>query len=189
MCGNGGRCIVAFAASLGIVKDQARFLAIDGLHEAQITERGVKLKMGTPKGFTSLAEGDHWIDTGSPHYVRFQSDSNPAELDVKQTGKSIRNSEPWRAEGTNVNFVWPQGPGHLYVRTYERGVEDETWSCGTGVTAVAEVYSRLENYPSTEVQLDTPGGRLVVHVDQNESPWLEGPTTHVFSGQIPSPLS
>ncbi len=187
MCGNGGRCIVAFAAQLGIIQTSASFLAIDGRHEATLTDRGVKLKMGEPTGFESLPGEDHWIDTGSPHYVKFHRSGNPADLDVVQRGRAIRNSEPWAEQGTNVNFAWPQANGHLYVRTYERGVEDETWSCGTGVTAVAEVYSRIENYPSDEVRLDTPGGSLTVHVTKGQAPWLEGSATHVFSGQIPGP--
>ena len=187
MCGNGGRCIVAFAAQLGLVQDKATFMAIDGLHKAELSEGRVRLKMGIPHGFTALPEGDHWIDTGSPHYVRFLDNGQPEDLDVKDLGRAIRNSEPWAAEGTNVNFVWPQGPNQLYVRTYERGVEDETWSCGTGVTAVAEIYARLNGYPGGKVQLQTPGGDLTVHVDKDKAPWLEGPAVHIYSGQIQGP--
>lgn len=189
MCGNGGRCIVAFAAQLGIVSSHTKFLAIDGPHEATISEQGVRLKMGTPHGFSALPNGNHWIDTGSPHYVQFHSSGNPSEFDVLNLGRSIRNSAPYKEQGTNVNFAWPQDNGHLYVRTYERGVENETWSCGTGVTAVAEVFSRLNGYSSPKVHLETPGGSLVVHVSEGNPPWLEGPATHVFSGQVSGPTS
>ncbi len=187
MCGNGGRCIVAFAVQLGIVRSTASFLAVDGPHDATITDHGVKLKMGIPKGFIPLHNGDFWIDTGSPHYVQFHLSGNPADMDVPSLGRAIRNSGPWADHGTNVNFAWPREKGHFYVRTYERGVEDETWSCGTGATAVAEVHSRIENYPLEKIQLSTPGGPLIVHVSKGRAPWLEGPVTHVFSGQIPGP--
>ncbi|MCL4105604.1 UNVERIFIED_CONTAM: hypothetical protein GTU68_057479, partial [Idotea baltica] len=185
MCGNGGRCIVAFAAFLGIIKAETRFLAIDGPHEARIHGQNVLLKMGLPHGFRPLDNGDHWIDTGSPHYVQFHEDGEAQAFDAVGKGRAIRTSEPWRAEGTNVNFVWTKGPDQLYVRTYERGVEDETWSCGTGVSAVAEIYSRLHERSKTVVELETPGGTLKVHVEEGKAPWLEGPAVQVFKGKIP----
>jgi len=187
MCGNGARCIVAFAAFLGIVETEARFLAIDGPHEASIHGHTVKLKMGLPKGFQHLGNGDHWIDTGSPHYVQFLQGGESQAFDVVGTGRSIRTAEPWKEAGTNVNFVWTTGPDQLFVRTYERGVEDETWSCGTGVSAVAEVYSRLQERPTAVVNLETPGGNLKVHVEAGKAPWLEGPAVQVFKGQIAPP--
>ncbi|MEM7040442.1 MAG: diaminopimelate epimerase, partial [Bacteroidota bacterium] len=186
MCGNGGRCIVRFASELGMVGETIRFIAIDGPHEALLTEHGVKLKMTEPSDYKTLDSGDHWIDTGSPHYVRFL-DLPVAEYPVVAKGRQIRNSEPWAAAGTNVNFACSRHDGGLDVRTYERGVEDETWSCGTGVTAVAEVHFRLGRHAVADgpVLLHTPGGLLRVHVSPANPPWLEGPATPVFSGTLP----
>lgn len=185
MCGNGGRCMVQFARDLGIVEDQARFLAIDGLHEATMGGLGVKLKMGMPEGFERLDTGDCWIDTGSPHYVQFREEE-VKNLDVFSLGRAIRNSEPYAAKGTNVNFVNVREDG-LHVRTYERGVEDETWSCGTGVTAVAEVYARLNGITEKTMEIHTPGGRLRVHISEGKAPWLEGPAIFVFKGRVEGP--
>ena len=184
MCGNGGRCIVRFAADLGIVADEANFLAIDGEHVAMIGTDEVKLKMGIPTGFQVLEEDHYWIHTGSPHYVQLLG--NPvAEHDVVAHGRAIRNSEPWKMEGTNVNFVQTLSDHEAHVRTYERGVEDETWSCGTGVTAVAEVMAKIfPDSPSVKI-LHTPGGTLKVHTQEGAAPWLQGPATFVFKGSIP----
>jgi len=184
MCGNGGRCVVAFAKHLGIIDREARFLAIDGPHEAVVEQGRVSLKMGLPQGFQALTNGDHWIDTGSPHYVRFVDDAQaPQAYPVVTTGREIRQSDPWTDEGTNVNFVW-QRAGGAYVRTYERGVEDETWSCGTGVTAVAEVMARKADLADAQIAIETPGGQLEVHVKEGKAPWLIGPAKFVFSGEI-----
>lgn len=188
MCGNGGRCIVRFAADLGLVSGHAVFEAVDGRHEADLTAFGVKLKMGLPEGFRQLDNGDYWIDTGSPHYVHFlPSEADLGSYDVFGRGRSIRNSPPWAEAGTNVNFVTELPDGQLHVRTYERGVEDETWSCGTGVTAVAEVYSRIRNQGTQLVRLLTPGGQLRVHVRAGAAPSLEGPAQFVFQGRIEGP--
>lgn len=183
MCGNGGRCIVQFAKALGVIQDTARFLAIDGEHEAEVTESGIKLKMGIPTGFQQLENGDHWIDTGSPHYVQFH-ETSLKELDVFNLGRNIRNSDQWAGAGTNVNFVRKLSANEVEVRTYERGVEDETWSCGTGVTAVAEVLSRIQGSQDQSVALNTPGGALTVHVNKDKAPWLEGPAVFVFAGTL-----
>jgi diaminopimelate epimerase len=187
MCGNGGRCMVQFARDLGRAGEETRFLAIDGLHEARIEGLGVKLKMGLPTGFSRLENGDHWIDTGSPHYVRFL-DTPVEQVDVVHEGRAIRNSAPWATEGTNVNFVNVR-PDGLHVRTYERGVEDETWSCGTGVTAVAEVHARLKGISGEALAIHTPGGKLRVHVRTGEAPWLEGPAVFVYQGKVEGPQS
>lgn len=184
MCGNGGRCTVAFAHRLGIIQETARFLAIDGPHEAVLTDRGVKLKMGVPTDFRDAGNGDHFIDTGSPHHIRFLPPASDRDnFDVFNTGKAIREGAPYGKAGSNVNFVWPSAEG-LYARTFERGVEDETWSCGTGVTAVAEVYARLHGFPDHPIAIRQPGGLLHVHVSEGEAPWLEGPAKFVFSGHI-----
>lgn len=186
MCGNGGRCIVQFAHDLGLIGDHTRFMAVDGLHEARLEGLGVRLKMGLPTGYRQLNDQDHWIDTGSPHYVRFQ-DSPVADTDVFREGRAIRQSPPFAAEGTNVNFAQMDGDV-LHVRTYERGVEDETWSCGTGVTAVAECYARIHGMDGP-IRIQTPGGQLQVHVKADGYPWLEGPAQFVFSGSIQGPQS
>jgi diaminopimelate epimerase len=118
--------------------------------------------------------------------VRFVQ-GDVSEVDVVSLGRSIRWSQPWGAVGTNVNFVQVLGLGHAAVRTYERGVEDETWSCGTGVTAVAEVLRRNQPGCPPSVYISTPGGKLAVHFLPGEAPWLEGPAQFVFQGHITSP--
>lgn len=183
MCGNGGRCIVQLAHDLDIVGEQARFLAVDGEHVATIGEGKVKLKMGLPHGYQQIADNDHWIHTGSPHYVRF-IDSDLAAYDVVGIGRALRSAAPWGQAGTNVNFVQVLAPDRVAVRTYERGVEDETWSCGTGVTAVAEVLKRIHPEAPYVIHLQTPGGNLVVHLGDAQAPWLEGPARFVFKGVI-----
>jgi diaminopimelate epimerase len=183
MCGNGGRCIVQLAHDLGIVAEQAHFLAVDGEHTAQVADGRVKLKMSMPHGYEQLSAQDYWIHTGSPHFVRF-IDGDLAALDVVGIGRAIRNSAPWAQEGTNVNFVQELGEGLVAVRTYERGVEDETWSCGTGVTAVAEVLKRRQPAAPYNIRLKTPGGMLTVHLGDDMAPWLEGPAKFVFQGVI-----
>lgn len=189
MCGNGGRCIVSFARLLGIVKDKARFLAADGIHDAEFSKLGsdiVKLKMKDVKEI-SETDGGWLLDTGSPHLVLAVSDLQL--LDVKSEGRSIRNGDKFKTEGVNVNFVEAKPKG-LFVRTYERGVEDETLSCGTGVTACAlvAIQNNWTENGINESKIFTPGGQLVVHASRLDSGftdiWLEGPATFVFRGTI-----
>lgn len=190
MCGNGGRCLVAFARRMGIEKERYRFQAVDGIHEAYFVEDEVRLSMMRPQGYRQLSDHDYWIDTGSPHFVRF-SETAVGDLDVYGTGKTIRNSDAYTSiGGTNVNFVNRLDANHLRVRTYERGVENETFSCGTGVTACAYVNMlQAEGTGDQEIRLDTPGGSLHVAVEglgsANESVWLQGPAVCVFEGEIP----
>ena len=134
MCGNGGRCISAFAKKLGLVSTKAKFIAIDGDHEANFEDEIVSLKMNDVKSII-VNETYFQINTGSPHYVHFTD--YVEELDVKKEGKLIRYSPMFKEEGINVNFVEKINENAIFVRTYERGVEDETLSCGTGVTASA----------------------------------------------------
>ena len=110
-------------------------------------------------------------------------DPNLDTLDIKREGAFIRYSEKWKANGTNVNFVKPNADQSLSVRTYERGVEDETLSCGTGVTAVAEIWLRLHPEVSQPIQIKTPGGILFIHSKPGEEPFLEGPAEFVFAGE------
>lgn len=193
MCGNGGRCIAAFARQMGLIGDTSSFEAIDGIHEVHFQHERVALHMQPPKGMKKLNPTDCWIDTGSPHYVRFSTDRIHS-LDVAEIGASIRYSEPYQSQGgTNVNFVETQGDG-LHVRTYERGVEGETYSCGTGVVASAYshwVRTQLGKNQDARIACHTPGGTLWVEVLRfqgiDEQLILEGPATFVFSGRISIP--
>jgi diaminopimelate epimerase len=186
MCGNGGRCLVKFAADRGIIKRDYRFLAVDGEHEASIEIDGtVALKMKNVRQ-VRYEHGDFILDTGSPHYVHLVNDV--AYVDVVERGRQIRNSEAFKAEGINVNFVQQTDePDKIIVRTYERGVEDETFSCGTGVTAAALVCYHNEN-GYNRVEVDTKGGHLSVEFDKIEDSyqnvWLIGPAVKVFEGTI-----
>lgn len=187
LCGNGSRCVVAFASFLGIIKNTTRFWAIDGEHTAMILPDGtVSLRMNDVK---NVEAGDdyYYLNTGSPHYCTFVHEL--AEFDVYNQGRRIRYSDRFRKEGTNVNFLQRQN-GAVFVRTYERGVENETLSCGTGVTASALV-AALRGMATTEEYCDivTLGGRLKVKFRRLEDDsftdiYLEGPAEFVFKGEI-----
>jgi diaminopimelate epimerase len=187
MCGNGGRCIVRFAYDLGIHRSVYHFLASDGEHEAEI-ETGsniINLKMKDVPGYTET-DGIFIIDTGSPHYIKFVEDV--MDLDVVKEGTEIRYSEPFAKEGINVNFVEEKGADEIIVRTYERGVEDETFSCGTGVIACAIVCHHNE-VGYNDVTVTTKGGILVVKYDRNNDNsytniWLCGPAEKAFEGKV-----
>lgn len=185
MCGNGGRCIAQFASNMGIKKNEYTFSAIDGVHKAQVDlEKKVSLEMNNVSGVEFSL--DHYVlNTGSPHYVKFVSVAD--EVNVVAEGRKIRNSKAFAEKGINVNFVETLGDDHIYVRTYERGVEDETLSCGTGVTASALMAAHNEN-GFNHVDVKTKGGNLSVEFDKiNDSEfkniWLSGPATFVFSGE------
>jgi diaminopimelate epimerase len=186
MCGNGGRCIVEFARSLGLVKDKAFFLAIDGEHEALIKQGVISLKMNNVSRIEQGAAYSY-LNTGSPHYVAFVNDVE--NYNVFEKGKEIRYNDRFSAEGTNVNFV-EKKYNELFVRTYERGVEGETFSCGTGVTAAALVAS-LKSVATADTYCDiiTLGGKLKVYFTKHSDNsftdiWLEGPAAFVFKGEI-----
>lgn len=183
MCGNGGRCIVAFAHFLDIFEDRTTFIAIDGLHEAEIRNGIVKLKMGDVNSIKNL-DGNFELNTGSPHFVKFVDDVENYE--VYTNGNEIRNSATYKTEGINVNFAEEISDGEIFVRTYERGVEDETYSCGTGVTASALVFMKGKN--QTSVNVKVLGGNLKVYADKDgdsfKNIWLEGPAKQVFRGKI-----
>ncbi|MBK7407753.1 MAG: diaminopimelate epimerase [Saprospirales bacterium] len=186
MCGNGGRCTVAFAFQVGIRKPHYQFLAADGLHEAFFREQGwVELKMGDVK-VVEAGEDFYFLNTGSPHYVRFVD--KVSAVDVCALGKAVRYSDRFRQEGTNVNFVEEEDAG-IAVATYERGVEDETLSCGTGITASALVTSLKRGLPAGEpvqIPVRAKGGNLEVRFLKTEEGfrdiWLCGPTKMVFGG-------
>ena len=186
-CGNGSRCIVAFAKRQGIIKKtETTFIATDGVHTAKINGRNVSMKMNDVKNIE--IDKDHYLlNTGSPHYVKFISGVKNA--DMVSVGRNIRYSDRFKKEGVNVNLAEKNGKG-IYVRTYERGVEDETLSCGTGVTASA-LASSIHGVSTAEnhSKILTRGGELTVrfHREKDNSfsdIWLEGPATFVFKGEI-----
>ncbi len=184
MCGNGARCAVAFSAFLGIIQEKTQFLAIDGPHEAILSGDQVELLMGDVKGIDDKS-GDFFLNTGSPHHIRFveKAEGYP----VFAEGKSIRYDAAYAPGGTNVNFVQPIAEDEVFVRTYERGVEDETLSCGTGVTAAALVYGA--QHQKNLVKINTLGGKLSVKFHSNPDGsfskiWLIGPAEQVFQGKI-----
>ena len=186
MCGNGGRCLVAFAKFLGIVENSARFTAIDGVHEASIDGEIISLKM-QDVGLIRDEEEYSFLDTGSPHHVIFSE--NIADINLKKEGAAIRYSELYAQNGgTNVNFVEKLEEDLFSVRTYERGVEDETFSCGTGVTAVALAAHHTSQTKSNSIKLKTPGGDLAVKFELEgngyKSIWLSGPAKQVFKGEV-----
>lgn len=183
MCGNGGRCIVAFAHFLNVFDKKTSFYAIDGLHEAEIDGNSVKLKMINVSEINK--DGSNFVlNTGSPHFVQYVSDLK--NLDVYKEGYAVRNSNTYKKEGINVNFVEKIGNSDLFVRTYERGVEDETFSCGTGATAAALALMSEEN--TNEVAIQVLGGKLKVYAEKDgdsfQNIWLEGPADQVFKGKI-----
>lgn len=183
MCGNGGRCIVQFAYNLGIKKSNYHFIATDGPHDAEITDGIIKLKM---KDVNEVSNRRHHfiLNTGSPHYIKIVPDVN--DINVYEEGKDIRYSNEFKEKGINVNFVEQLDGDSIFVRTYERGVENETMSCGTGVTA-ASLISAHNDYGFNHVDVKTHGGNLYVEFDKTsehsfENIWLCGPAEFVFKG-------
>jgi diaminopimelate epimerase len=188
MCGNGGRCIASFANDLGIIGSHATFEGIDGLHEASILSNGdIRLKLGDVGGIEQLDDG-YLLDTGSPHFVSFVRDLE--FMDVELKGKEIRHEPRFGKAGVNVNFVERgQTPDKIMVRTFERGVEGETWSCGTGVTAAAISTCFDSGTDNFSYKVHTRGGKLeVTFKAQGEGIFTEiyltGPASHVYDGTI-----
>lgn len=185
MCGNGGRCLVAFAKQLGVIMEQAVFEAIDGLHHATIHNDIVRLQM---QDVLTIERHSNYVflNTGSPHHVQFEA--HLEDFDIKTKGASIRYGEPYNEEGSNVNFVKKINEQIFAVRTYERGVEDETLSCGTGVTAVALAMHALNETDKNLITLQVQGGELQVSFEfENgiyKNVWLIGPAKFVYSGII-----
>ncbi len=187
MCGNGGRCIVAFAKHLGVIEHETTFLAVDGPHYAKISDSGdwVSLQMIDVEEVNKDGEA-FVINTGSPHYIKFES--AVADINVFMEGRAIRYNETYKKDGININFV-EEEKDHLFVRTYERGVEDETYACGTGVTAVALANAIAKNQRGTiETPIRVLGGDLNIRFDYDGKKFtnifLEGPAKKVFEGEL-----
>ena len=186
MCGNGGRCLVAFAKKLNIIDNSASFMAIDGLHHANIFDDTiVSLQM---KDVVSVKSESNYtfLDTGSPHHVEMVAAI--ANINVKVQGAAIRYGEIYGSAGANVNFVEQINENTFSIRTYERGVEDETLSCGTGATAVAIAMNFKGKTNSNTIKINVQGGKLEVSFDKIDSKFtnvfLKGPATFVFQGKI-----
>ncbi len=187
MCGNGGRCIVAFAFRLNIINHKTIFRAVDGIHTAELTAPDyVKLKMNDVNDIET-DDDSCFLNTGSPHYVKFVPEV--LLIDVFREGRQIRYGDRFSNGGTNVNFVQDMGD-RIYVRTYERGVENETLSCGTGVVAASISTHWLKKGGDGKhiIHVETSGGNLTVsfnhHMGKYTDIWLEGPAAFVFAGEI-----
>ena len=188
MCGNGSRCMAAFAKSLGLVGCMAHFYAADGSHEAEIFDNPAtciyRIKMNNSL-VGKIYDDGLFINTGSPHFVKFIDDAENA--DVFNAGRQLRHDPRFSPEGTNVDFV-EFISDKLFVRSYERGVEDETLSCGTGV--VASALATAFRNPSNPgfYHIKTLGGSLKVSFIKNGTLfteiWLEGPVKFVYKGEI-----
>ncbi len=183
-CGNGARCSVAFAIELGLIESHTNFNAVDGQHQAEMNDGIVRLEM---KDVTQIDQihADYFVETGSPHYVHLKQES---DTNIVAYGKQIRYSETYQKQGVNVNYLNVLSKDRIEVETYERGVEDETLSCGTGVTACALVQMSL-NADVNRVEVKTKGGMLSVEARSDGNGgytdiWLSGPAMSVFHGTI-----
>ena len=186
MCGNGGRSIVAFAQKLGVISNKTTFIATDGLHHATIDEDGIVSLQMKDVDDIKIERDYVFLNTGSPHHVVLIDDLE--HYDIKESGAKIRYSDLYGKEGSNVNFVKQIAENQYAVRTYERGVEDETLSCGTGVTAVAIAMHSTGKSTSNEINLDVQGGKLKVSFENENNSYkkvhLVGPATFVFEGEL-----
>jgi diaminopimelate epimerase len=186
MCGNGGRCIVAFAKSLNVINNQTTFIATDGLHHALIQENGIVSLQMKDVDQVKINTDYVFLNTGSPHHVLLIDDL--VNYDIKTNGAKIRYSDLYGKAGSNVNFVKQISENHFALRTYERGVEDETLSCGTGATAVAIAMHAIGKTNATEIDIDVQGGMLKVTFEKQNDTYkkvhLIGLATFVFEGEI-----
>ena len=186
MCGNGGRCLVAFAKQMGVIENKAEFEDVDGYHYATVDVNGIVALQMKDVETINQYENYSFLNTGSPHHVQLVNDLK--NLDVKAEGAKIRYSDLYGNAGSNVNFVNQLANDIFAVRTYERGVEDETLSCGTGVTAVAIAMHQLGKTKNNIIDLNVEGGKLKVQFDEDNGNYtnvfLIGPATFVFEGKI-----
>ena len=184
MCGNGGRCIISFAKKLNIIDDKANFMAIDGIHEGIINNNLIKIKMNTVSEIQNINTG-FLLDTGSPHFVKFCDSID--NINVFEFGRELRNNKEISEDGVNINFTEVIDNSSIKVRTYERGVENETLSCGTGVIASALSAYKKGLVDTNRIKINTLGGELFVSFELNniyKNIWLEGPAIEVYKGQI-----
>lgn len=188
MCGNGGRCIVSFAEKLQLFNKSTKFSAIDGIHSAEINDGVVSLQM-MDVNEVKVSKNSVFIDTGSPHHIEIVD--NLDDFQVVDQGRKIINAS-YQTEGCNINFVEKLNNETFKVRTYERGVEDETLACGTGVTAVAIAMHHINISSSNHIKLMVPGGKLEIKFNEHKGNYtdviLSGPATFVFEGNIAIPL-
>lgn len=186
MCGNGGRCLVAFAKQLGVIDNKTTFIATDGLHHATISHNGIVSLQMKNVDSVKIEEDYVFLDTGSPHHVQLVEDLK--NYPIKEKGAEIRYGKLYGQAGSNVNFVHQNDTDTFSVRTYERGVEDETLSCGTGVTAVAIAMKALGKTNSETIKLNVEGGKLEVSFQEKDGKYtdvfLKGPATFVFEGSV-----
>ncbi len=186
MCGNGGRCLIQFAHHLGLISSHCKFLAIDGEHEGEILNGGiVSLKMKDVDAIENY-NNDFVLNTGSPHYVQFVN--GVQQVKIIEEAHKIRYNERFAKEGINVNFAEKKSANEIFVRTYERGVEDETLSCGTGVVASSLAFASKSGMLINDVKIETPGGNLQVKFETSgrgyRNIFLIGPAERVFEGTV-----
>ena len=183
MCGNGGRCIIAFAQMLEMTESETTFMAIDGEHKGRLMDDGIYLQMQDVKEIEGVGDG-LVLNTGSPHYIEMVDELD--YIDIEKEGRKIRNSAPFKKDGINVNFVLDAT--ELQVRTFERGVEAETLSCGTGVVATAIAMHYANCIEETLVSVKTKGGELTVSFEEfnggYRNIWLSGEASMVFAGEF-----
>ncbi|WDF62591.1 diaminopimelate epimerase [Flavobacterium sp. KACC 22763] len=186
MCGNGGRCLVAFANQLGVIDDKTTFIATDGLHHASVNADSIVSLQMIDVNEIQRKDSYTFLNTGSPHHVQIVEDLE--HYNVKENGAAIRYGELYGEKGSNINFVKKVDNDTFSLRTYERGVEDETLACGTGATAVAIAMNAIGETDKTSINLNVEGGKLVVSFDKDNGGYtnvfLTGPAKFVFKGTI-----
>jgi diaminopimelate epimerase len=194
MCGNGSRCAARFAASQGLANSKMKFRTLAGTIEAELNEKGAAIKLTEPTGMRKDISVNvkgieyllQFINTGVPHAVLFTDDVE--SVSVKMFGSVIRNHEAFKPAGTNVNFAQVIDEGTIRVRTYERGVEDETLACGTGAAASALLSSAMRGVSKRPVKVVVPGGELKIdfkfYDDIFTDVWLIGAVETTFKGEV-----
>lgn len=186
MCGNGGRCLVAFAKDLHVVQNNCTFIATDGLHHATVATDGIVSLQMIDVNEIQKHNSHTFLNTGSPHHVQIVDDL--VHYNVKENGAAIRYGALYGEKGSNINFVKKVDDSTFSLRTYERGVEDETLACGTGATAVAIAMNATGQTDKTFINLNVEGGKLAVSFDKNgnlfTNVFLIGPAKFVFKGTI-----
>ncbi|WP_418262267.1 diaminopimelate epimerase [Flavobacterium faecale] len=186
MCGNGGRCLVAFAKQMKVIDNTATFNAIDGLHHASISPNGIVSLQMIDVDKIDNTTNYSFLNTGSPHHVQLVDDLE--NYNVKENGAALRYGKLYGNAGSNINFVKKIDETTFALRTYERGVEDETLACGTGATAVAIAMNATGQTDATALNINVEGGKLAVSFDKKDNQYtnvfLIGPAEFVFAGTI-----